>query len=1464
MEDSVSLLGYRQGGLAAAPSMVSGFTSATSAVAIHPRTFCVVCGNFSSELTLRRSGLKCPKCIGKKANKHWAKLQKQQATQLLSQVATEEQQMLHQQLQGVSSALTDSGSYCGGAGGGGGALGSFDCSASQEDEHVEGGFSAVARSNTDSLSHGGHSGQPTKPRRAGEGGQTSGPSTAAAAAVAASHPINDYISKTIVFKAAVHEATMSSTHVHGVATPTSSATTTNSHEDVLPRPYSPATSKELGKAGPSSTPPPPPAATAAATTAAATAVKHTDPNRRGDIRETPPPPRLPPRRHTSGAGGAGLDGGLKDGRDRTPPPLPVRPPSRRVPSSAASSTPKEGPTASPTVAEWAEDGVCRGKPTRLRRSGSAPSVERPPTALPCSPEMDGGAVAHEAVPATSRSTTGRAPKSIYLREPSVVISSGASGADGGEGEAYDVGDAVGLVPPLLNSRRGSEISVVSLAQRARRAGSCVQPTGAESGEATPRSAAMPLKSRDSSVRSAFLSNSSQAAVHNRRGSRLPERRHRGESALGAAAVGADCVAAARASGTDGPASEGADGDDDDDDSSFPSGDGNSDDEPAAREPTAESGASAVGSPCPLTGSSRAASAAAAKVNNAKGSSARSGATRRPLPEGQLDGSATAAAVGPKPSSSLLPLCLDSIAVRVTVPPPPRPPPSSVREGSATAGCHHSRTASTTSNTSSSSNKPFGYRVKSQTTAGAGASTTANGSGAAGAGNEGAGGKRFTVTRLAPVSTAAAKKPQCHDSGHGHGPRHHPHRRGESSISACSFSGTSGSTSSSAAAATVGSARRPTEEARASCHNGWASGSVSNGNDNEAGGAGQPCGEEGVEVVKLRYLLHVKDAVTGTEVFKVERSYFNDILPALEAVKKLAKGNRRGAAGPGGDGAAAGPELPPLPSRRIPSLRMATTAFIEERRAALEAFFAAVCGNPFFVRHPSIVSLLRLFRYLPESSGAPATAPAAPLVVGARQETPVGEGQRRRAEGDETGGAAPLTNDALRQFRDGGAAVERDAYRAASLSGSEKSTRSSVVRRSRLDCVTLEDLEAVQLGNLLGRGSFGAVFLGLIQSSKGPLMIAVKELQVKGDAAALEHGSLTGDADSSSCCFTPQEGDAASTSGGKGRRPVVATASRTQGQGALVQADELRRLQGELEILRRAHHKNVVRFLGSIFVRRTNTLRVFTEYVECGTVRSLVQKFGAMPLRTIQSYMTQMLAGLHHLHRLGILHRDIKGENILVTKNGRVKLSDFGCSSVVGVLAGNDDEESLNSNDPRLTQNSSTCPTLPVGTPLWMAPEVINGTGYDGVDSGDEDRPTASRGDGGSDTGTRGTVETNPAYFASDVWALGCVGIEMLDRPLWCYETSRLSPFVILYKIGTAGTPPHGLPTESELAEIQRTPGREEEWEAFSLYRDFLSQCLIPHPRRRWTVAQLQQHPFLRMPLSRSLRWLPPPPKAPVP
>jgi mitogen-activated protein kinase kinase kinase len=80
--------------------------------------------------------------------------------------------------------------------------------------------------------------------------------------------------------------------------------------------------------------------------------------------------------------------------------------------------------------------------------------------------------------------------------------------------------------------------------------------------------------------------------------------------------------------------------------------------------------------------------------------------------------------------------------------------------------------------------------------------------------------------------------------------------------------------------------------------------------------------------------------------------------------------------------------------------------------------------------------------------------------------------------------------------------------------------------------------------------------------------------------------------------------------------------------------------------------------------------IFLEYVPGGSISSVVSKFGALSEPLMKVYARQILQGLRYLHANGIVHRDIKGANLLCDTKGNVKLADFGCSKdITGLVSG---------------------------------------------------------------------------------------------------------------------------------------------------------------------------------------------------
>ncbi|KAJ2504035.1 ATP binding, partial [Coemansia sp. RSA 2052] len=177
------------------------------------------------------------------------------------------------------------------------------------------------------------------------------------------------------------------------------------------------------------------------------------------------------------------------------------------------------------------------------------------------------------------------------------------------------------------------------------------------------------------------------------------------------------------------------------------------------------------------------------------------------------------------------------------------------------------------------------------------------------------------------------------------------------------------------------------------------------------------------------------------------------------------------------------------------------------------------------------------------------------------------------------------------------------------------------------------------------------------------------------------------------------------------------------------------LRHELDLLKGLDHRNVVKYLGTD-VDECN-IYIFLEYVSGGSVSSALASFGMFPETLVRTYTAQIIEGLVYLHEQGIIHRDIKGGNVLIDQDGSVKISDFGISKRV------DEVVAASKMDRRASLQGSV---------FWMAPEVVKDTKY--------------------------TVK-------GDVWSLGCLVIEMMTGT---HPFPDLDQMQALYSIGQRGRP----------------------------------------------------------------------------
>ena len=157
---------------------------------------------------------------------------------------------------------------------------------------------------------------------------------------------------------------------------------------------------------------------------------------------------------------------------------------------------------------------------------------------------------------------------------------------------------------------------------------------------------------------------------------------------------------------------------------------------------------------------------------------------------------------------------------------------------------------------------------------------------------------------------------------------------------------------------------------------------------------------------------------------------------------------------------------------------------------------------------------------------------------------------------------------------------------------------------------------------------------------------------------------------------------------------------------------------EVKIYEQLEHSNVIKYYSSEKIG--NNYYIYLEYIPSGSLRNVIDKYGAFNEKLIKKFIKQILSGLKYLHSKGIIHRDIKCANILLDSKGNAKLTDFGCSKQIALTFSDS------------SSNGEFCSSLK-GTIPWCAPEVICLKKY----------------------GKK-----------ADIWSLGCTIIEMTGNYPW--------------------------------------------------------------------------------------------------
>ena len=223
------------------------------------------------------------------------------------------------------------------------------------------------------------------------------------------------------------------------------------------------------------------------------------------------------------------------------------------------------------------------------------------------------------------------------------------------------------------------------------------------------------------------------------------------------------------------------------------------------------------------------------------------------------------------------------------------------------------------------------------------------------------------------------------------------------------------------------------------------------------------------------------------------------------------------------------------------------------------------------------------------------------------------------------------------------------------------------------------------------------------------------------------------------------------------------------------------LKHEISLLRELRHPNIVQYLGSN--SDEEHLNIFLEYVAGGSVATMLVNYGSLPEPLCANFVRQILQGLNYLHSKDIIHRDIKGANILVDNKGTVKISDFGISKRVeaSTLLKDSATPHLKRGGPRVSLQGSV---------FWMAPEVVRQTAY-----------------------------TKKA----DIWSLGCLIVEMMTGS---HPHPNCTQLQAIFKIGAMGNG-GGATARPDLPEG-----------ASSMAREFLERVFEIEFEKRPTAMEL--------------------------